>query len=43
MTEYKIQSLDGLEAEMRAVAPGEKRAPADAARASFQVFNPSTR
>lgn len=36
MTEYKIQSLEDLEAEMRAVAQGKKRAPADAARASFQ-------
>jgi predicted transcriptional regulator len=36
VTEYKIQSLDDLEAEMRGVARGEKPAPADAARASFQ-------
>jgi predicted transcriptional regulator len=36
MTDYKIQSLEDLEAEMRAVAQGKKRAPADAARASFQ-------
>lgn len=35
MTQYKIQSLDSLEKEMRAVARGEKPAPADAARASF--------
>ena len=36
MTEYKIQSMDDLEAEMRAVARGEKPAPADAARPSFE-------
>ena len=36
MTDYKIQSLEDLEAEMRAVARGKKPAPADAARASFQ-------
>jgi predicted transcriptional regulator len=36
MTEYKIQSMDDLEAEMRAVARGEKPAPADAARTSFE-------
>ena len=32
---YKIQSLASLEREMRAVARGEKRAPADAAKPSF--------
>jgi predicted transcriptional regulator len=32
----KIQNLKSLEAEMRAVARGEKRAPADAARPSFE-------
>ena len=31
----KIQSLDDLEAEMRAVARGERPAPADAAEMSF--------
>jgi predicted transcriptional regulator len=36
MTEYRIQSMDDLEAEMRAVARGEKPAPADAARPSFE-------
>jgi predicted transcriptional regulator len=36
MTEYKIQSMNDLEAEMRAVARGEKPAPADAARTSFE-------
>ena len=36
MTKFKIQSLNSLEAEMRAVARGKKRAPADAARPSFE-------
>jgi hypothetical protein len=36
VTEHKIQSMDDLEAEMRAVARGEKPAPADAARPSFE-------
>jgi predicted transcriptional regulator len=36
MTEHKIQSMDDLEAEMRAVARGEKPAPADAAQPSFE-------
>ena len=36
MTEYKIQRLNDLEDEMRAVARGEKPAPADAARPSFE-------
>jgi predicted transcriptional regulator len=35
MTEYKVQSLQDLEAEMRAVARGERAAPADAAASSF--------
>lgn len=35
MTKFKVQSLKALEAEMRAVARGEKRAPADAAKPSF--------
>jgi predicted transcriptional regulator len=35
MKKAGIQSLASLEAEMRAVARGEKKAPADAARASF--------
>lgn len=35
MTEPKIQSLSQLEAEMRAVARGEKPAPKDAAQPSF--------
>ena len=36
MTEYKIQSMNDLEDEMRAVARGEKPARADAARPSFE-------
>lgn len=36
MTASKIRSLDDLEAEMRAVARGEKPAPADAAKPSFE-------
>lgn len=36
MTDHKIQSLSALEAEMRAVARGERPAPADAARPSFE-------
>jgi hypothetical protein len=36
VTESKIQSMDDLEAEMRAVARGEKPAPAHAARPSFE-------
>jgi predicted transcriptional regulator len=36
MTKFKIQKLRDLEAEMRAVARGEKRAPKDAARPSFE-------
>ena len=36
MTKYKIQSLDDLEKEMKAVAAGRKKAPADAARPSFE-------
>lgn len=35
MTEHKIQSLQDLEAEMRAAARGERPAPADAAMPSF--------
>jgi predicted transcriptional regulator len=35
MTRPKIQSLDELEAEMRAVARGERPAPKDAGAASF--------
>ena len=34
MTTYKIQSLSSLEAEMRAVARGERPAPPDAAKPS---------
>jgi predicted transcriptional regulator len=33
--QYKIRSLDSLEREMRAVARGERPAPADAAMPSF--------
>jgi len=36
MTTYKIQSLSDLEAEVRAVARGERPAPADAAKPSFE-------
>src|SRR4051794_26462213 len=36
MTTCKIQSLSDLEAEMRAVARGERPAPADAAKPSFE-------
>ena|ERR1019366_57141 len=36
MTEYKIKTMHELEAEMRAVARGEKPAPADAARTTFE-------
>jgi predicted transcriptional regulator len=35
MKQYKIQSLASLEREMRAVARGERLAPDDAAKASF--------
>jgi predicted transcriptional regulator len=35
MKQYKIQSLTSLEQEMKAVARGERPAPADAARPSF--------
>lgn len=35
MKRYKIQSLASLEEEMRAVARGERPAPADAAKPSF--------
>ena len=35
MKRYKIQSLASLEKEMRAVARGERAAPADAAKPSF--------
>ena len=37
MTDYKIQSMADLEAEMRAVARGEKESPKDAARASVEL------
>jgi predicted transcriptional regulator len=35
MKQYKIQELSSLEREMRAVARGERSAPADAAKPSF--------
>src|SRR5258708_10436313 len=35
MKQHKIQNLDSLEREMRAVARGERPAPADAAKPSF--------
>src|SRR5262245_38259599 len=35
MKQYKIQSLTSLERDMRAVARGERAAPADAAKPSF--------
>jgi predicted transcriptional regulator len=36
MTRYKIQSMRDLASEMKAVARGEKPAPADAAMVSFE-------
>ena len=36
MTKFRIQNLRALEAEMRAVARGEKRAPKPAAKPSFE-------
>ncbi len=36
MTQFKIQSLQDLAEEMKAVARGEKPAPADAATVSFE-------
>ena len=35
MTRYKVQSLPSLRDEMKAVARGERRAPADAGKRSF--------
>jgi predicted transcriptional regulator len=35
MTKYKVQSLRSLRNEMKAVARGERRAPPDAAKPSF--------
>src|ERR1700674_922490 len=35
MTKYKVQSLRSLREEMKAVARGERQAPADAAKPSF--------
>lgn len=35
MTKYKVQSLRALREEMKAVARGERSAPADAAKPSF--------
>ena len=35
MTRYRIMSHDALKEEMKAVAKGKKKAPADAARPSF--------
>lgn len=43
MTKFKIQSLDSLEVEMRAVARGEKPAPADAAHPSLESVNARVR
>ena len=43
MTNYKIESLSALEDEMRAVARGEKSAPADAAIPSFESVEALTR
>lgn len=39
MSKYKIQNHRDLRAEMKAVARGEKPAPADAARTSFESAN----
>jgi predicted transcriptional regulator len=36
MSKFKIQTMRELEAEMRAVARGEKRAPKDAGKPSFE-------
>ena len=36
MTAHRVMSLDELEAEMRAVARGERRSPPDAREASFE-------
>lgn len=36
MTKYKLQTLQSLREEMRSVARGERPAPADAARPSFE-------
>lgn len=36
MTEYKIQSHEALKQEMKAIARGEKPAPADANKPSFE-------
>lgn len=36
MTDYKIKTMRDLEAEMRAVARGDKPAPADAAKPTFE-------
>ena len=35
MSEYKVQSLRSLREEMKAVARGERKAPSDAAKPSF--------
>lgn len=39
MTRYKVQDLRSLRKEMKSVARGERRAPADAARSSFNSVN----
>jgi predicted transcriptional regulator len=39
MTTYRIQSLRSLRAEMKAVARGERPAPADAAKPSFNSID----
>jgi predicted transcriptional regulator len=39
MTSYKIQNLRALRDEMKAVARGERRAPADAAKPNFSSID----
>jgi predicted transcriptional regulator len=39
MTTYKIQNLRSLREEMKAVARGERKAPADAAKPSFNSID----
>jgi len=43
MTRYRIMSHDALKEEMKAVARGERKAPADAAHPSFNSIEALTR
>jgi predicted transcriptional regulator len=43
MTRYKVQSLRSLREEMKAVARGERSAPADAAKPSFNSVDAMVR